>query len=65
MMATIAYDTAVITFDRNIDGAVHKEEAMQNVSNWTKRWYEKINVTKSMDINFKYKKITNLPRFNQ
>src|SRR5215469_8941098 len=62
MMATFADDTAVIVAEKNIDQSTRKlQNALNEITRWTRKWRIKLNETKSTHINFTYNKINSIP----
>lgn len=61
-MATFADDTAILAVDKGVETATMKlQHAVNRVRDWTQRWRIKLNETKSIQVNFTYKKIVTLP----
>lgn len=62
VMATFADDTAILAVDKGVETATMKlQHAVNRVRDWTQRWRIKLNETKSIQVNFTYKKIVTLP----
>lgn len=61
-IATFADDTAIMVIGKNNKKTTKKlQEAVTAVSIWTKKWRTKLNESKSVHINFTYKKIDPIP----
>jgi hypothetical protein len=63
-MATFADDTAVKAIRETVDISTRKlQSAVNKVAIWTRKWRIKLNVSRSVDIDFTNKKIKRQPIF--
>jgi GTPase SAR1 family protein len=61
-VGTFADDSAILAVGENIEEASCKlQQAVNEVSSWTKRWRIKLNGTKSVHVNFTNKKVQYIP----
>lgn len=63
-LATFADDTAILAVGKTIEETTAKlQNALNKVNQWTRDWRIALNETKSVHVNFTYKKINDLPIF--
>lgn len=61
-IATFADDTAILAIDESVDKSTTKlQKAIDQINKWTKKWSIKLNDSKSIHVNYTYKKDNYLP----
>lgn len=64
ILATFADDTAILAVGKTVEETTAKlQTALNKVNEWTREWRIALNETKSVHVNFTYKKTNDLPIF--